>query len=53
MTLSLDEEHHRRALKDGIPYTATVPITSVAAHVKVLVYDRATDLLGAADVRVK
>jgi hypothetical protein len=53
MTIGLDAAHYAKALAGGIPYTATIPVTGAPTHVKVLVYDYAADLLGAATVTLK
>jgi hypothetical protein len=53
MEMSLEEDRYKRALKDGITYTVTVPVTAKPAHVRVFAYDYGADLLGTAVVSVK
>jgi len=53
MTLNMDGAHHQLALRDGIPYSTTIPLTGQASLVKVLVYDYAVDLLGAKVLRLR
>ncbi len=46
MDLNLTEDTYRRLMKDGVTYTALVPVKSRPSHVKVVVYDRGADLVG-------
>lgn len=48
MDLKLSDESFRRFQAEGASYTARVPLTGPAIHVKVVVYDYASDLLGTA-----
>jgi len=48
MHLTLPDERYRRFPEEGATYTARVPLKGRAAHVKVIVYDYASDLLGSA-----
>jgi hypothetical protein len=53
MNLALSDETYKAYQKSGIPYTARVPVTGVPQHVKIVVYDRRTDRLGAQTARIK
>jgi VWFA-related protein len=53
MDFKLLPDLHARFLRDGIPYTARVPVRAAATFVKVVVYDAGADLLGSATVRLK
>jgi VWFA-related protein len=51
--LNLTEASYQRALKDGQTITLTVPITGLAATVKVVGYDYAADLVGTNSIKVR
>jgi hypothetical protein len=51
--MSLDDEKYHRALTEGMPYSAIVPISGIATSVKVVAYDYASDLLGSKVVTIK
>jgi VWFA-related protein len=53
MTLDMDEAHYQIAMRDGIPYRTTLPLTGQASFVKVLVYDFGADLLASRTVKVR
>jgi hypothetical protein len=53
MTLNLTVGSYQRYTREGIPYTARVPVTAAPKTVKVVVYDPASDLTGSAVTRVK
>ena len=53
LDLDVSEAQYRLLLKDGIRYTARVPITADAKYAKVVVYDYRADLLGTATVKLK
>jgi VWFA-related protein len=44
--LSLTEASYARYVREGIPYTARVPVKAKAKTVKVVIYDPASDLAG-------
>jgi hypothetical protein len=46
LNLNLTEETYRRYLREGVPYAARVPVTGRVRWVKVVVYDKAADLVG-------
>ncbi len=46
--LKLKPETFERVLKDGLPYTARVPLTAPARWVKVVVYEPTADIAGSA-----
>ena len=51
--LRLPEETYRAALRDGVSFSARIPLSADPEHVKVIVYDYASDLLGSAVVKLK
>ena len=53
INLALSDETYQKYVRDGIPYSASVPVTGVPKNVKVVVYDRRTDRLGAQTAKVK
>jgi VWFA-related protein len=53
MRLNLSEASYTRYARDGIPYTARVPVKAAPKTVKVIVYDPASDLAGSAVAQVK
>jgi VWFA-related protein len=54
LKLSIDETQYRQHVASGgIPYSALVPVSGAALHVKVIVYDYASDRTGMANVRLK
>ena len=53
MKLNLSEASYTRYARDGIPYTARVPVKAAPRTVKVIVYDPASDLAGSAVAHVK
>ena len=53
MDLALTQETYDCFMRDGIPYTARVPLTGELRYVKVIVYDYAADLLGSVITRVR
>ena len=46
MDLNLSETTYQRMLRDGLPYSGRVIVTGLVKHVKVVVYDYATDRVG-------
>jgi len=50
--MSFDEQKHQRAIIEGMPYTVTVAVTGLPTHVKTVVYDYESDLVGTAVVRL-
>jgi VWFA-related protein len=46
MRLSLTEASYARYVREGIPYTARVPVKATPKTVKVVIYDPASDLAG-------
>ena len=46
MNLNLSEETYQRMLREGLPYSGRLTVTSLVKHVKVVVYDYATDRVG-------
>jgi hypothetical protein len=50
--LKLDAEAYARFVKEGASYTARVPLANYPKHVKVVVYNYVTDLLGTASIMV-
>ena len=53
LDLKFTTESYARALADGVPYSASVPVTGPVKYVKVVVYDAGADLLGSATYTVK
>jgi hypothetical protein len=53
MKVSMTPALYQRARTEGIPYTAIVPLSGPARHVKVIVYDFASDRVGTAAIVVK
>jgi VWFA-related protein len=53
MDFKLLDDLRARFLREGVPYTARVPVRAPVSFVKVVVYDYAADLLGSATVRLK
>jgi VWFA-related protein len=53
MEIKLRGEPFERAMKNGLPYTARVPIKGKARYVKVVVYDYGSDIAGSAQVEIK
>jgi hypothetical protein len=53
MRLDLSEATFARFSKDGVPYSAKVPVTGQTKTVKVIVYDHGSDLAGSAVAKVK
>jgi VWFA-related protein len=51
--IKLRGEPFERAMKEGLPYTARVPIKGQPRYVKVVVYDYGSDLAGSAQVEMK
>lgn len=51
--LNLSEGSYRRYLRDGIPYTARVPVKAAPRLVKVVVYDAASDLAGSTVTKLR
>jgi VWFA-related protein len=53
LRLNLTEANYTKYARDGIPYTARVPVKAKPKTVKVVVYDPAADLAGSAVATVK
>jgi VWFA-related protein len=53
MNLALSTDTYEAYKSKGIPYTARIPVTGVPKHVKVIVYDRRADRLGAQTASLK
>jgi hypothetical protein len=53
MNLALKDDSYQRFKADGIPYKTRVPVRGDAHHVKVIVYDFRSDLVGAMTARVR
>jgi hypothetical protein len=51
--LKLKAETYERALKEGVPYTARVPLKAPARWVKIVVYEPTADIVGTAVSKVK
>jgi VWFA-related protein len=47
LELTLNDTLYERAMKDGLTASVRIPVSSNPSHVKVVIYDFATDLLGA------
>jgi hypothetical protein len=48
-----NEDSCQRYLREGIPHTARVAVTSVPRRVKVVVYDAVSDLAGSTVTRLR
>ena len=46
MDLNLSEQTYQRMLRDGLTYSGRVTVTGLVKHVKVVVYDYASDRIG-------
>ena len=46
MDLNLSEATYQRMLREGLPYSGRVTVTGIVKHVKIVVYDYATDRVG-------
>jgi len=44
--LKLTEESYQRMMREGISYTARIPVKGDARYVKVVVYDYGADIVG-------
>jgi len=53
MRLNLSEASYKRYAREGLPYTARVPVKTAPKTVKVIVYDPASDLAGSAVAAVR
>jgi VWFA-related protein len=53
LAMSLDDQKYQRAITEGMPYTATIPVTGLPTHVKAVVYDYEADLVGTALTKLK
>lgn len=53
LAMSLDDQKYQRAITEGMPYTATIPVTGLPAHVKAVVYDYESDLVGTVVIKLK
>jgi VWFA-related protein len=53
MDLNLSETTYQRMLRDGLPYSGRVTVTGLVKHVKVVVYDYATDRVGTITKQVR
>lgn len=52
LSVKLSEEDYARYLKDGYPFSITFPIIKGTNHVRFVVYDFGSDLVGRTDVQV-
>ena len=53
MDLKLRDDTYQHMLKDGIPYEVDVPVKTLAAFAKVVVYDHGGDLVGTVIAKIK
>jgi len=53
LDLSVTEAQQQRLMKDGIRYTARVPIAGDPKYVKIVVYDYRADLLGTLTIKLR
>jgi VWFA-related protein len=53
LAMSLDDQKYQRAITEGMPYTATIPVTGLPTHVKAVVYDYEADLVGTVVIKLK
>jgi VWFA-related protein len=53
LAMSLDDQKYQRAITEGMPYTATIPVTGLSTHVKAVVYDYEADLVGTVVIKLK
>jgi len=53
LAMSLDDQKYQRAITEGMPYTATIPVTGLVTHVKAVVYDYESDLVGTVVIKLK
>jgi hypothetical protein len=51
--LRLPEDMYRAVVREGASFTARIPLSADPEHVKVVVYDYASDLLGSAVAKLK
>jgi hypothetical protein len=51
--LRLTEESYRAVVRDGMAFSARIPLSADPEHVKAIVYDYASDLLGSSVVKLK
>ncbi|MBE3064700.1 MAG: VWA domain-containing protein [Spirochaetes bacterium] len=49
ITVKVTEEEYKRALKDGFPYLIQFPMIRSTKHIRFIVYDYGSDLIGRAD----
>ena len=49
ITVKLTEDEYKRALKDGLPYLIQFPMIRSTKHVRFIVYDYGSDLIGRTD----
>jgi hypothetical protein len=52
LVLKMSQEEYARALKDGFAYTIQLPVIPRAQHLRFIVYDFGSDLLGRTDLRI-
>ncbi|HJR61902.1 MAG TPA: VWA domain-containing protein [Vicinamibacterales bacterium] len=52
LEFALTEANYQRFLRDGLSFDVRVPVTSVPRHLKVVVYDYATDAIGSMSVEL-
>jgi hypothetical protein len=53
MNLNLKDDTYARLMKDGVTYTAKVPLKGPAQYVKIIVYDYGADLVGSTSIKIK
>jgi VWFA-related protein len=53
MNLNLKDDTYTRLMKDGVTYTAKVPLKGPAQYVKIIVYDYGADLVGSTSMKIK
>ena len=53
LKITADETAQAEFVRDGIPYTVRIPLTGIPKHVKVVVYDYGSDLVGTFTLTMK
>jgi hypothetical protein len=53
LKITADETAQAEFVRDGIPYTVRIPLTGIPKHLKVVVYDYGSDLVGTFTLTMK
>ena len=52
MDFKLSDDVRAKLLKEGVPYSISVPVSAAATYAKIIVYDYGADLLGSVIVKI-